>query len=55
VRYCHESQKCGSPEDRVVLGGPVHDFEVEFLSSVVLAITEANVECYSTQWVVGTS
>jgi hypothetical protein len=39
----------------MVLGGPVHDFEVEFLSSVVLAITKANVECYATQWIVGTS
>jgi hypothetical protein len=39
----------------VVLGGLVHDFEVEFLSSVILAITEANIECYSTQWIISTS
>jgi hypothetical protein len=38
----------------VILGGPIHDFEVELFSSVVLAITEANIECYSTQWIVGT-
>jgi hypothetical protein len=44
VRYYHESQKRGSPKDRVVSGGLVHDFKVEFLSSVVLAITEANIE-----------
>jgi hypothetical protein len=55
VRYYHESRKHGSPEDCVVLGGPVHDFEVDFFSSVVLTITKENVECYSTQWIVGTS
>jgi hypothetical protein len=55
VRYCHKSRKRGSPEDRVILGGPVHYFEVDFFSSVVLSVTEADVECYLTQWVVGTS
>jgi hypothetical protein len=54
VRYCHESRKRGSPEDRVILRGPVHDFEVELFSSVVLAITKADIECYSIQWIIGT-
>jgi hypothetical protein len=39
----------------MILRGPVHDFEVELLSSIILAVAEANVECYSTQWVVGAS
>jgi hypothetical protein len=33
---------------------PVHEFEVEFLPSVVLPISEADVECYSTKWIVST-
>jgi hypothetical protein len=55
VRLCHETQKRGSPEDRVVLGGPVHDFKVQLLLSVILAVAEANVECDSTQQVVHAS
>jgi hypothetical protein len=39
----------------VILRGPVHDLEVDLLLSIVLAVAKANVECYSTQWVVGTS
>jgi hypothetical protein len=52
VGYCHKAQKRGSSEDRVILRGPIHDFEVELLLSIVLAVAETNVECYSTQWVV---
>jgi hypothetical protein len=37
----------------VILIGPVHELEVELLLSIVLAVAEENVECYSTQWVVG--
>jgi hypothetical protein len=55
VRYCHEARKRGSPEDRVILRGPVHDLEVELLLSIVFAVAKTNVECYSTQWVVGAS
>jgi hypothetical protein len=55
VRYFHESQKRGSPEDRVILRWLVHDFEVELFSSIVLAITEADVECYPAQWIVSAS
>jgi hypothetical protein len=40
VRYCHEARKCGSPEDRVILRGPIHDLEVELLLFIVLAIAE---------------
>jgi hypothetical protein len=36
----------------MILRGPIHDLEVELLLSIVLAIAETNVECYSTQWVV---
>jgi hypothetical protein len=39
----------------VILRWLVHDFEVEFFSSVVLAITEADVECYLAQWIVSIS
>jgi hypothetical protein len=52
VRYCHKTRKCGSSKDRVILRGSVHDFEVQLLLFVVLAVAKANVECYSTQWVV---
>jgi hypothetical protein len=52
VGYCHETQKRGSSEDHVILGGPIHDFEVELLLSIVLAVAKTNVECYLTQWVV---
>jgi hypothetical protein len=52
VRYCHESWKRGSPEDHVILWWPVHDFEVKFLSSIVLSIFKADVVCYSTKWIV---
>jgi hypothetical protein len=38
----------------MILGWSVHDFEVKLFSSVVLAITEENVECYLTQWIVST-
>jgi hypothetical protein len=55
VRYCHEARKHGSSEDRVMLRGPIHDLEVGLLLSAVLAIAETNIECYSTQWVVGAS
>jgi hypothetical protein len=54
VRYCHESRKRGSPEDRITLRWPVHDFEVEFLPSVILPIPEIDVECYLTKWIVST-
>jgi hypothetical protein len=39
----------------MILRGPIHDLKVELLLSVVLAIAETNVECYSTQWIVGAS
>jgi hypothetical protein len=55
VRHCHKMRKRGSSEDRVVLGGPVHDFEVQLLLSVILAVSEENDECYSTQWLVRAS
>jgi hypothetical protein len=55
VRHCHETRKHGSPEDRMILGGPVHDFKVQLLLSVILAVAEANIECYSTQRVVRAS
>jgi hypothetical protein len=55
VRHCHKTQKCGSPGDSVILRGPVHDFEVQLFLFVVLAVTEANIECYSTQWVIRAS
>jgi hypothetical protein len=47
--------KTRAPEDRVIVRRPVHDFEIELLSSVVMAIAEAKFECYSTLWVVGAS
>jgi hypothetical protein len=28
VGYCHETRKRGSSEDRVILRGTIHDFEV---------------------------
>jgi hypothetical protein len=55
VRYCHEPRKRRSSEDHVILGGPIHYLEVEFLLSIILAVAEINVECYSPQWVVCTS
>jgi hypothetical protein len=42
-------------EDRVILRRPVHNLEVELFLSVVLAIAETNIKCYSTQWVVSAS
>jgi hypothetical protein len=45
VRYCHEARKHGSPEDRVIMRGPIHDLYIELLLSIVLAIAETNVEC----------
>jgi hypothetical protein len=55
VRYCHKTRKHGSSEDCVILRGTVHDFEAQLLLSIVLAVAEANVECYLTQWVVRAS
>jgi hypothetical protein len=52
VGYCHKTQKHGSSVDRVILRGPIHEFEVELILFIVLAVAETNVECYSTQWVV---
>jgi hypothetical protein len=36
----------------VILRGTIHDFEVELILSIVLAVAKTNIECYSTQWVV---
>jgi hypothetical protein len=55
VRHCHETQKRGSPEDHVILGGSIHGFEVQLLLSVILVVAKANVKCYSTQRVVRAS
>jgi hypothetical protein len=30
----------------MILRGPVHDFEVELLASIVLVVAEANTGCY---------
>jgi hypothetical protein len=39
----------------MILRWPVHDFKVELFSSIVLSVAEANIECYLTQWIIGTS
>jgi hypothetical protein len=42
MRNCHKMRKHGSPEDRVILGGPVHDFEVRCFPFLVLAVTDTS-------------
>jgi hypothetical protein len=52
VRYCHEARKCGSFEDRVILGWPIHNFKLQLFSPIFQTVAETNVEHDSTQWVV---
>jgi hypothetical protein len=39
----------------MILRWPVHDFKFQLFSFEVAAVAKANVECYSTQWVIGAS
>jgi hypothetical protein len=46
MRHCHKSGECWSPEDGMVLQGPVDDLEFDLLLSEVRGGSEDDIQVY---------